>query len=78
MAPTLCWDCKKACTLGCEWAKNRKPVKGWFILQTKTGFTVRKCPEFERSSYGGGLYRDADQYIAVLEKTIQSLRENKR
>lgn len=48
---TLCWDCKNA-LLGCSWAKDFEPVKGWKARKTPktitkpSSYKVYKCPEF--------------------------------
>ena len=69
---TLCWDCKNATCGGCCWAdpKQQKPVHDWVAEETENGYRVVACPEFERSTYGGGRYRTADDYILALETKV--------
>ena len=69
---TICWDCKKACRGGCSWSDPAKqePVKDWVATVSDHGFVVHACPEFERETYGGGMYRTADDYILALEIAV--------
>lgn len=55
-AISLCWDCNKAFTKGCSWAKNFVPVEGWTAerrdIRTngRTGtesYKVSACPQFD-------------------------------
>lgn len=48
---TLCWQCKKACTGGCSWARDFTPVEYWDAELTMVGHgigsaLVRWCPEY--------------------------------
>ena len=61
---TLCWRCKNAGRVGCEWFKNDLPVPGWkaeptpyvatykcgsfYKKVTTTTYVVKACPKFER------------------------------
>ena len=69
---TLCWDCKKACRGGCSWADPTKqePVEDWVATKTDHGYVVHACPQFDRETYGGGMYRSADDYILALEIAV--------
>ena len=71
MTDTICWDCKHA-TGGCRWADDHRPVKGWDAFRREESYIVRKCPEFIRSTYGFGQYRDAEEYIRVLEHAVHN------
>lgn len=74
---TICWDCKKACRGGCSWSDpaEQKPVKDWVATMSNHGFVVHACPEFERETYGGGMYRTADDYILALEIAVTERNE---
>ena len=65
---TLCWYCGKSCRGGCSWSKEFKPVKDWEAIKKDGSYCVILCPEFERNSYGFGLYRTAEEYIDHLER----------
>ena len=69
---TICWDCKKACRGGCSWTdpKKQEPVKDWVATLSDNVFVVHACPEFDRETYGGGMYRTADDYILALEIAV--------
>lgn len=62
---TKCLDCKNA-TGGCSWSEKLEPIKGWKAEARPEGYFVNSCPQFVRDSYGGGLYRTADEYIKSL------------
>ena len=49
---------------------QQKPVKDWVAEETEIGYRVISCPEFDRSTYGGGRYRTADDYILALETKV--------
>ena len=73
---TICWDCQKAMNGGCCWTdpKQQKPVNGWTAEETDAGYRVIDCPEFKRGTYGGGMYRTADDYILALEIKVTDLK----
>ena len=54
---TLCWGCAKACGGGCSWSKDFVPVKGWDAKETRKGYLVTSCPQFEADTGRG---RSAD------------------
>ena len=72
---TLCWDCEKAMRGGCCWTdpEHQKPVEGWTAEESTNGCRVIECPEFIRSTYGGGRYRTSDDYILALEIKVSDL-----
>lgn len=74
---TLCWDCAKATTGGCNWTNPniQEPVEGWKAVESDMGYCVLKCPEFERHTYGGCRYRNAEDYIEALENEVRSKTE---
>ena len=61
---TLCWRCRNASRVGCEWFKNDEPVPGWeaeptpYVATYKSGrfykkvttttYVVKFCPKFKR------------------------------
>ena len=65
MPQTLCWDCRNSTEKGCSWAAVFEPVKGWTAEETKQGYMVKSCPEFNRDSYEGGAIKVKD-YEEVL------------
>lgn len=73
---TICWDCKNATNGGCCWTdqSQQKPVEGWEAEETGNGYRVITCPEFKRCTYGGGMYRTADDYILALEIKVTDLK----
>ena len=75
---TICWDCKNACGGGgCSWVdpKRQSPVDGWVAEETSNGYKVIECPAFKRGTYGGGMYRTADDYILALEIEVTDLKK---
>ena len=61
----LCWDCANA-TGGCAWSEKHEPIQGQIVRHENEGVTVIECPEFDRNSWGGGLYRDGDNYRRIM------------
>lgn len=64
---TLCWDCAKSIHDGCSWAEKLVPVKGWNATVSEkkefTSYQVNSCPEFERDSWGFGMYRTEKEFL---------------
>ena len=60
---TLCLSCRKACRQRCNWTQNFEPVEGWTAQETRTGYLVISCPEYEE---GRGLPREMDTEGALL------------
>ena len=65
---TLCWECRKAATKECSWARAFEPVEGWEAVRVperchsngqrvEGSYIVKQCPEFERDSCEHGLKR---------------------
>lgn len=65
---SLCWDCANSTKSGCSWAENFTPVKGWEAEETKTGYLILKCPEFNRNSYEYGTIRNLEDYLEFEKK----------
>ena len=59
---TLCWTCGNAVGGGCSWSENLTPVRGWEAVREMESYTVLRCPEYQRDSFGDGLYRDGNDY----------------
>lgn len=63
---TLCWTCGHAAKNGCSWARDLTPVRGWEAVREGESFTVIRCPEYKRDSFGDGLYRDGAEYYRII------------
>lgn len=47
---TLCWNCANACSNGCSWSRELVPVDGWDAVETRKGYLVKACPQFEKET----------------------------
>lgn len=73
---TICIECKYQCSRRCSWAWEFIPVHGWNAIETKNGFDVYECPNFEE---GRGLPRsglDTDGVIACLQALMAQTRDD--
>ena len=73
---SLCWCCGNACNGGCTWSERLEPVEGWTAVEVKGGLTVTECPEFIRDAYGGGIYRNGDEYYRLVSKRLHKMQVN--
>lgn len=67
---TKCWDCIKSTNGGCSWSEKLQPVDGWVAIRNeeKESYHVIECPEFERDTYGSGMYRIEQEYMEAVKK----------
>ena len=70
---SLCWDCANSTEWGCSWAQEFTPVDGWDAVEQKNGYMVIRCPEFDRNSYGFGLYRTQEEFLKVYKRMMERM-----
>ena len=73
---TICIECRYQCSTRCCWAWEFVPVPEWDAIETKNGYDVYKCPNFQR---GRGLPRngfDSDGVIACLHALMAQTRDD--
>ena len=73
---TICIECRYQCSTRCCWAWDFVQVPGWDAIETKNGYDVIRCPNFEA---GRGLPRagfDGDGVIACLQALMAQTRDD--
>ncbi|MBQ1789777.1 MAG: hypothetical protein II008_06355 [Oscillospiraceae bacterium] len=76
MHETICIECKYQCSRKCSWAWEFVPVDGWNAIETKNGYDVYECPNFQK---GRGLPRagfDTDGVIHCLQALMIQTRDD--
>ena len=43
---SLCVQCGKACTKGCDWSRDFTPVDEWTAIKTDKSYLVIACPDY--------------------------------
>lgn len=70
---TLCWTCGNAVGGGCSWSESLTPVRGWEAVREMESYTVLRCPEYQRDSFGDGLYRDGNDYYRMIGNRLHRM-----